>query len=249
MTLRTAFARTDSAFNPPVPARTRSIELRAVPRPATPQAPRRLASDLYPEHASDIVALKRVGIASVHGFFPLPRWEATCAATKLYMLPMSGTAKGRLGEIHSTIHHRRMRLSAIGRIMESEQTTAVKVLNEMSRKGELLPTIWPGYREATDRWHDIGFDYPQPPADVVALAQKAQLAGYAPMIAVPGHAIKVNDLSSIVSTEPQRAPDRIDPIVYAVKGNTAVVLTHYGEIEAGAMATLVEVLTAMDVQL
>lgn len=219
------------------------IELRAEPRPP---APRREALTLYPDYAGDIAALKRVAIPSVHGFFPLAAWESVCAETKLYMLPMLRTAKGRLLEIRRAVDEREERHRWPRR---SREDIACGVLNEMSQAGTLLPTVFPDFRQATSRWHDIGFDYPAPPKGVATVANKARLAGYEPMIAIPGQYVRLNSLATLIDTEPQRAPADRDPIVYAIKGNTAVVLTHYGDIDAGPMAALVEVLKEMDVQL
>lgn len=225
------------------------IELRPEPQPLMrrPPAPRRDALTLYPDYAGDITALKRVAIASVHGFFPLAAWESVCAQTKLYMLPMSGTAKGQLAEIKRAVDEREERQRWR---RHKREDIAIGVLNEMSQAGTLLPSVFPDFRQASGRrWHDIGFDYPSPPKEVAMIASKARLAGYEPMIAIPGQYVRLNSLATLIDTEPQMAPADRDPIVYAVKGSTAVVLTHYGDIDAGPMAALVEVLKEMDVQL
>lgn len=213
------------------------------------RAPRREALELYPEYRSDILALKRVGVESAHGFFNVDAWEDTCGNIGLYMLPMFGKARGALGEIRNAIGRRRARLSTLGKIMERPKDTAILILNEMSRRGELLPSVFPDFREVRDNWHDVDFDYPAPPRDVAEIAQKVRLAGYLPYVAVPGRAVRLNRLEDIVDTEPQRSPDHVDPIVYAKKDRTAVVLTHYGDIDPGPMADLVRVLSGMDVQL
>jgi hypothetical protein len=216
------------------------------PTREAPQPASRPAIDLYPEYATEIAALKRVGVIGVHGFFPLSAWQETCRGTELYMLPLANRARANVGALIDIIGRESI-LRGATRSRSTKYT--VDVINEMSQAGTLLPTLWPSFMEPESERYHVDFGVMRPPLDVLTVAQQARLAGYQCYTAVPAEGITIHNLADLVAAENAMARSAVDPIVYGVRGKTAVVLTHYGDIPTESMQALVDVLKGMDVRL
>lgn len=210
-----------------------------------------LALDLYPDHSDLIGRLRRVGITQVFGIFDLSAWRATLRAAQLYRLPLAGEARADLrrliDEASARTHSSLLYLSGLAGWERQTKRITATVMRDYEAEGTLLPTIFPNFEEWPVEQYKVRVTYPAIPRDIWHLAHRASLAGGTLEVAAPAEAVRVDGIEDAVAAHVQRRA--LDPIVTMRVAETIVVLGRYGEAEAPAMITLVEVLEGLAVRL